>query len=718
MKINQLKIEGFGKLVNKTYDLTDLTIVIGENEAGKSTILAFIKYMLFGFENATTSNRNFNPLAVKTYGGQINLTHDGKSIDIERLKILRSGKPSFSCQIDGKDTNEAEWLAFIKPMTATLFDEIYSVTQENLQIASVKDYNAEKLDAEWRLSATTGSVILFDQIQSLTKSRDALFTTTRASKKPINQVLSEIDRLKADIAVKTAEESALLPLISENDQLKTQIETLRDEQEQLDLALADTKQKLSFLPEYQEYRALLQKESRNMLTNDEADRLRDNHDKHEDYAREITSLTQKIAENQAALAKLATPRNDFLKATETLKNLRQIKSDSAQALVAEQKIKQMQAPKRFLFVAIASFALMLITAVFVNPLVAMIFMVIGVVMSYLQLRSTRQTKLALEDSQEILTAFEAELQYFSDWLALGNNSLSEKLAGISQLEDEAQTLQVTLARLDQGVDSARLAEIKVFDEAIFAETPDVDTAPELLAKWVQQSRDMQRLTRLKEQLSGIFDLSKPFDEVAAQVSLNQKTSEKIQRSSELTRLIDTHSQRLARINQKKTDGSLLRLNAALARQKESLRDYLIAFTAQSAQITLTEQVMAALSSETLPDILSRASDSLRLLTNGAWQEIYLDKDILWVSNEEKQHLRLLDLSTGTRDQLQFALRMAFIQSKKLDFPLFLDDNFLRFDKSRRKNFGQLLAEIAKNRQVILLTSDPSLIIENEGVITL
>ncbi|MGM5485740.1 MAG: ATP-binding protein, partial [Pseudolactococcus raffinolactis] len=100
MKIKQLRIEGFGKLVNQTYDLEDFTTFLGENEAGKSTILAFIKYMLFGFENATTSNQEFNPLNFKTYGGQIFLTHNNKSIRIERLKILRSGRPSFVCEIN------------------------------------------------------------------------------------------------------------------------------------------------------------------------------------------------------------------------------------------------------------------------------------------------------------------------------------------------------------------------------------------------------------------------------------------------------------------------------------------------------------------------------------------------------------------------------------------------------------------------------------------
>ena len=240
----------------------------------------------------------------------------------------------------------------------------------------------------------------------------------------------------------------------------------------------------------------------------------------------------------------------------------------------------------------------------------------------------------------------------------------------------------------------------------------------MLEQWEQQSRDLVRLTRLKEQLSGIIDLTKPFNGNVEQQMLNQKTSEKIQKSDELNRLIDRHSKNTAIINQQKTDTTLATLAAKLARKKEVLRDYLIDFATKTTEIALTEQVMADLSSETLPDILNRASGMLAILTDKAWQEIYLDKEILWVKNAQGQGLRLIDLSTGTRDQLQLALRLAFIQSKNLDFPIFLDDNFLRFDQKRRLNFSNMLAEIAKERQVILLTSDQNLVPETKGTIKL
>ena len=293
-----------------------------------------------------------------------------------------------------------------------------------------------------------------------------------------------------------------------------------------------------------------------------------------------------------------------------------------------------------------------------------------------------------------------------------------KVADLTQLDEETQALHLILSRYDQVADTAKLSGLQALDEAIFAELPDIDTAPKLLEQWEQQSRDLVRLTRLKEQLSGIIDLTKPFNGNVEQQMLNQKTSEKIQKSDELNRLIDRHSKNTAIINQQKTDTTLATLAAKLARKKEVLRDYLIDFATKTTEIALTEQVMADLSSETLPDILNRASGMLAILTDKAWQEIYLDKEILWVKNAQGQSLRLIDLSTGTRDQLQLALRLAFIQSKNLDFPIFLDDNFLRFDQKRRLNFSNMLAEIAKERQVILLTSDQNLVPETKGTIKL
>lgn len=51
MIIERIEIKSFGQLTNMALDFSDkINIIEGQNEAGKSTIAAFIKYMLYGFE--------------------------------------------------------------------------------------------------------------------------------------------------------------------------------------------------------------------------------------------------------------------------------------------------------------------------------------------------------------------------------------------------------------------------------------------------------------------------------------------------------------------------------------------------------------------------------------------------------------------------------------------------------------------------------------------
>ena len=55
MIIESINIKSFGKITDLSLKLDErVNVIVGENEAGKSTIAAFIKYMLYGFDNADT----------------------------------------------------------------------------------------------------------------------------------------------------------------------------------------------------------------------------------------------------------------------------------------------------------------------------------------------------------------------------------------------------------------------------------------------------------------------------------------------------------------------------------------------------------------------------------------------------------------------------------------------------------------------------------------
>jgi len=92
MKIQKMFIDGFGHFHKYTIkDLSpNLTIIKGPNEAGKSTLLAFIRRMLFGKPPGRSYNP-YEPLNGGELGGRLSVETDaGESYDIERIGRLDS----------------------------------------------------------------------------------------------------------------------------------------------------------------------------------------------------------------------------------------------------------------------------------------------------------------------------------------------------------------------------------------------------------------------------------------------------------------------------------------------------------------------------------------------------------------------------------------------------------------------------------------------------
>jgi uncharacterized protein YhaN len=86
MKINKMEINGFGRLENRSFVFgPGLNVIYGCNESGKSTLLAFIKAMLFGLKGGRRSKEGFlppakqyKPWAARMYGGTIEYELDDR----------------------------------------------------------------------------------------------------------------------------------------------------------------------------------------------------------------------------------------------------------------------------------------------------------------------------------------------------------------------------------------------------------------------------------------------------------------------------------------------------------------------------------------------------------------------------------------------------------------------------------------------------------------
>ena len=98
MKILNIKIEDFGCLSGRSFDLSPaFNLAVGDNESGKSTLLAFIKFIFYGLprktqENLSERERSFSWKANSAAGSITFSTDDGKTYTVERRSMRRAGE--------------------------------------------------------------------------------------------------------------------------------------------------------------------------------------------------------------------------------------------------------------------------------------------------------------------------------------------------------------------------------------------------------------------------------------------------------------------------------------------------------------------------------------------------------------------------------------------------------------------------------------------------
>ena len=85
MRIETIHIDGFGVWNDKTWGPLNpgLNVFHGPNETGKSTLMAYIRAMFFGFEKRGTPKR-YEPLKGGSHGGHLDLVVGDTPIRLER----------------------------------------------------------------------------------------------------------------------------------------------------------------------------------------------------------------------------------------------------------------------------------------------------------------------------------------------------------------------------------------------------------------------------------------------------------------------------------------------------------------------------------------------------------------------------------------------------------------------------------------------------------
>ncbi|MBC2249836.1 AAA family ATPase [Listeria sp. FSL L7-0123] len=259
MRITSIDIVGYGKWSNAHFDnIANFQVIFGENEAGKSTIMAFIHSILFGFPTKQQSIPRMEPKNGGPYGGRLTLedTPLGKVV-IERLK----GKATGDVRIyygDGQTAGEEKLLEIIGEIDRNTYEAIFSFDIHGLQ--NIHQWKKKEFERYLLATGTTGSDALLKTAEALQKKLDNLYKPS--GRNPlINQQLKKVKAAQQAFQNAKKQNAQYEQLINEKEQATTRQAALQKEKTTIRVEL-DTLTILSDLwPLYQEWKALDNKAS-------------------------------------------------------------------------------------------------------------------------------------------------------------------------------------------------------------------------------------------------------------------------------------------------------------------------------------------------------------------------------------------------------------------------------------------------------------------------
>ncbi len=203
MRVERLDIGGFGRFADVGWELEPgLTVMLGENEAGKTTLLNALRAILFGFESSRDGRAWYPALAGGRRGGRIVLlTAAGERWTVERYG-QRGGAGSLAVRAPTGNQGGQETLdRLLHGADRDLFNSIFAFGLGELQ-----DFNS--LGGEgvrgriYGAAAGLGGTSAVDLERRLRQEQENLFRPT-GRLQPINQLFGRMDELHARIATLT-----------------------------------------------------------------------------------------------------------------------------------------------------------------------------------------------------------------------------------------------------------------------------------------------------------------------------------------------------------------------------------------------------------------------------------------------------------------------------------------------------------------------------------
>lgn len=208
MRLEKLQVSGFGHLHGLQVELGGpVNVLYGPNEAGKSTLLGFVRAMLFGIPSRTYGPQRYEPVGGGTHGGMLAVSgDDGTRWLIERyaqppegaglsgargdrLRITRTGMDGQLLELSQEEMQRE----LLGGMSKEMFRQLFAVSLTELQ--EVSALQSEEMSRFLFHAGIGGGAAVLRGEKKLVQEMDKLFRP-RGRNQEIAQILQAVERLE------------------------------------------------------------------------------------------------------------------------------------------------------------------------------------------------------------------------------------------------------------------------------------------------------------------------------------------------------------------------------------------------------------------------------------------------------------------------------------------------------------------------------------------
>lgn len=199
MRIENIHIDGFGHFADSQVGPLDapITVFFGPNEPGKTTLLAFVRAILFGFPSRLRA-QHYPPLRGGNHGGHLFLIdEDGLRYTVGRTETARGALLEVVTN-DGRDSaDEAILAGVLGHASKEMFESVFAFSLSELQQLE----SLGKGDASAQIySAGMGAAALPMAMASLRTRQEALFLPS-GSKQAVAEILTELEKIDVKLQI-------------------------------------------------------------------------------------------------------------------------------------------------------------------------------------------------------------------------------------------------------------------------------------------------------------------------------------------------------------------------------------------------------------------------------------------------------------------------------------------------------------------------------------